>query len=219
MGDRICSIEDCDHIGKVVRGLCKMHYHRWQRSGNPLETLSGRTVGAFPAWCIVDGCLTDSLAKGYCSKHYQRWQRTGDPLNSGAERPTCSVSGCEMPHYGNGMCRTHNKRVRVNGNTFRYRDLPRDEWFWARLTLSADGCWIWGGAIDEDGYGVYTPERGQGQWRAHRWSYEFLIGEIPAGLELDHLCFTKPCVNPYHLDPVTSLVNNQRRDAHLRAVA
>jgi hypothetical protein len=42
---------------------------------------------------------------------------------------------------------------------------------------------------------------------AHRASWEMLRGEIPAGLQLDHLCRNPPCVNPWHLDPVTQRVN------------
>ncbi|MGW1814203.1 HNH endonuclease [Streptomyces sp. NPDC002125] len=46
--------------------------------------------------------------------------------------------------------------------------------------------------------------------RAHRWSYAYLRCEIPAGLEIDHLCRNRGCVNPWHLEPVTPLVNWER---------
>ncbi|MBC7941097.1 MAG: HNH endonuclease, partial [Chitinophagaceae bacterium] len=45
---------------------------------------------------------------------------------------------------------------------------------------------------------------------AHRWSYEAMVGLIPEGLHIDHLCSVRACVNPYHLDPVTPRVNVQR---------
>jgi len=45
---------------------------------------------------------------------------------------------------------------------------------------------------------------------AHRATYEYLVGEIPEGLHIDHLCGVRLCVNPDHLEPVTVLENNRR---------
>jgi len=71
-------------------------------------------------------------------------------------------------------------------------------------------CWVWTGFITPKGYGhVYIDGVTQ---RAHRVSYEKLVGDIPDGLTLDHLCGVKPCINPGHLEPVTNLVNAQRTD-------
>ncbi|MHB8409821.1 MAG: HNH endonuclease signature motif containing protein [Acidiferrobacterales bacterium] len=70
---------------------------------------------------------------------------------------------------------------------------------------SESGCWLWTGQINSSGYGVLS-------WRgkkrlAHRVNYELRIGSIPSGLELDHLCRKRSCVNPEHLEPVTRRVN------------
>lgn len=46
--------------------------------------------------------------------------------------------------------------------------------------------------------------------KAHRFAYEALVGPIPKGLEIDHLCFVRNCVNPGHMEPVTSAVNTLR---------
>jgi hypothetical protein len=46
---------------------------------------------------------------------------------------------------------------------------------------------------------------------AHRWAYEHFIGPIPAGLEIDHLCRVRHCVNPAHLEPVTKSENRRRQ--------
>lgn len=80
------------------------------------------------------------------------------------------------------------------------------EQFMARVDQSAGpaGCWPWLGAIAPSGYG-----RVHSRW-AHRLSYEFLVGPIPAGLDIDHLCRNRLCVNPAHLEPVTRLVNVRR---------
>lgn len=86
------------------------------------------------------------------------------------------------------------------------------ERFWAKVQ-QADPfeCWLWTGAKDRGGYGKFSRAgRGVSAAMAHRWSYEHLIGEIPAGLQLDHLCRTPACVNPWHLEPVTREENLAR---------
>ena len=67
------------------------------------------------------------------------------------------------------------------------------------------GCWLWIGADDGHGYALLRRERKTR--RAHRFIYELLVGPIPSGLDLDHLCRVRACVNPKHLEPVTRAVN------------
>jgi hypothetical protein len=80
--------------------------------------------------------------------------------------------------------------------------------FWAKVTQDGD-CWRWTGAHVSKGYGSFHLDDG-GVVGAHRWAYEALIAPVPDGLELDHLCFVRDCVNPWHLDPVTHEVNVNR---------
>lgn len=69
-------------------------------------------------------------------------------------------------------------------------------------------CWNWKGTLSK-GYGkVYV--QGNKSKSAHRFIYEMLVGEIPEGFELDHLCRNRSCVNPKHLEPVTHLENVRR---------
>lgn len=84
--------------------------------------------------------------------------------------------------------------------------------FWSRVDASGD-CWEWVAGRNGNGYGI-TYASGKAQV-AHRWAYEELVGGIPAGLTLDHLCRNKRCVNPDHLEPVTQRVNTLR--GHSRA--
>lgn len=70
-----------------------------------------------------------------------------------------------------------------------------------------DECWEWQGHLS-GGYGSFRV--GTNYPPAHRWAYEFIRGEIPDGLQLDHLCRNRACVNPWHVEPVTARVNSQR---------
>jgi hypothetical protein len=70
----------------------------------------------------------------------------------------------------------------------------------------ATGCWQWTGFVDKNtGYGGFWFERRP--IPAHRASYTLFKGPIPIGLEIDHLCRNRPCVNPEHLEAVTKKVN------------
>jgi hypothetical protein len=87
-------------------------------------------------------------------------------------------------------------------------DLPKR--FWDRV--NQDGplfrgvpCWLWTAGVDRDGYGRFYFEGKN--LRAHKFAYESLVGSIPEGLHLDHLCRARSCVNPAHLEPVTRKEN------------
>lgn len=84
--------------------------------------------------------------------------------------------------------------------------------FWDRVVPEPNtGCWIWTGGGKGNGYGVArSPATGKAR-SAHRVAYEALVGEVPEGKEIDHLCRVKCCVNPAHLEAVTRSVNLRRR--------
>lgn len=87
--------------------------------------------------------------------------------------------------------------------------------FWAQVvTGDPDGCWEWTGPCNEKGYGKFTiggrAESGGKQIKAHRFAYEIRQGPVPEGLELDHLCRNRSCVNAAHLEPVTRRENQRR---------
>lgn len=109
----------------------------------------------------------------------------------------------------------------IKGEPVRYihghRGKPIAERFWARANkngpISATRpdlgpCWLWTSTITGAGYGLIGVD-GKRRY-AHRISYELLVGPIPQGLELDHLCRTTACVNPDHLEPVTHRENIRR---------
>lgn len=102
--------------------------------------------------------------------------------------------------HGKGWCATHYRRWYEHGTT----DGP--EWAW--VDKDASGCWLWTGVLNSHGYGRL---RRAGRFvPAHRHFYVMLRGQIPDGLELDHLCRVRHCVNPDHLEPVTRAENLRR---------
>jgi hypothetical protein len=83
---------------------------------------------------------------------------------------------------------------------------------WRNVSMEPmSGCWLWTGAITKCGYGsTPTGFKKDGTRRripAHRFSFMAFRGSIPVGLDLDHLCRNRCCVNPDHLEPVTRRVN------------
>ena len=129
------------------------------------------------------------------------------PLHSTTSR-LCSITDCGKRHKGHGLCNMHNERRRRHGSP--YHTPPSFETrFWARVDKSGpNGCWLWTGWTGRRGYGAVG--RGGSKFQTHRIAYELLVGAIPNGLELDHLCRTPPCLNPEHLEPVTRLENQRR---------
>lgn len=81
--------------------------------------------------------------------------------------------------------------------------------FWGKVhRRAADECWPWLASLDHSGYGRFW--NGERQIMAHRVAYQLLVGPIPDGLVIDHLCKVRHCMNPAHLEPVTQGENIRR---------
>jgi hypothetical protein len=118
--------------------------------------------------------------------HYYRWQRTGDPLNAGRTAPAS-----------------------VRFWRFVNRDGPVPA-----IRPDLGPCHLWTGHINPNGYGMFSVSHRTGEnvrSMAHRFAYELLIGPIPEGFDVDHLCFVPACVNGAHLEAVSPLENCRRK--------
>ena len=129
-------------------------------------------------------------------------------------RAACSIEGCDDISKARGLCAKHYTRWRKHGDpstNLRGRGEGVAVQFWAKVDRQGPGdCWPWLASRNEGGYGQFRGALGGGM--AHRFAYEAIVGPIPEGLTLDHLCRNRACVNPAHLEPVTSRVNTLRGD-------
>lgn len=130
---------------------------------------------------------------------------------------TCSVEGCDRPHYAKTMCNLHWERMRAFGSTEAPVRPSVEERFWAKVNKNGPipehrpdlgPCWIWTGG-HSNGYGMFNiqVEGKRTAVRAHQVAYVWIVGSVPPGLVLDHLCDNPPCCNPGHLQATTDRVN------------
>jgi hypothetical protein len=131
---------------------------------------------------------------------------------------TCSIEDCVKPHLARGFCTAHYQRWRKHGEVpsvpvqVKIVGTP-EERFWPKV--DAEGiCWEWTAGKFTDGYGQFND--GESKISAHRWAWESLVGPVPEGTELDHLCRNVACVNPDHLEPVPHGENVRRGVAAAR---
>jgi len=126
-------------------------------------------------------------------------------VSGGCKHPGCPITKVKAAGY----CNAHYLRQQ-RGNDMdapmRVRYATDDDRFWVKVSKT-EACWVWTASLNDEGYGQFGF---QGRThRAHRLAYAWANGPIPAGMEIDHICHNRACVNPAHLRPATSGQNGQ----------
>jgi len=107
----------------------------------------------------------------------------------------------------------HRKGVSTIRTKLSFR--PLDQRIMGRVVKTWAGyrtqCWLWPATNPASANGYPKIKIDGVSYYVHRVSYQLFVGEIPKGLQVDHLCHNKACVRPDHLEPVTPLVNVRRR--------
>jgi hypothetical protein len=127
----------------------------------------------------------------------------------------CELEYCEKTaSRGRKLCRRHRAQAERREPFRPLEDRPSlEERLWAKVDKT-ETCWLWTGSLKSSGYGQINIDRIPRV--AHRISYELTNGAIPEGLEIDHICHERRCVNPGHLRAVTRKQNAEHRSGPQR---
>lgn len=131
----------------------------------------------------------------------------------------CTLRGCHKKHKSRGYCDTHYLRVKrgwpeaLLNAPLGYVYVPLEvmlERFWSKVHKNTStGCWDWLSSLSIGGYGRLA-YKAMGVNYAHRFSWLIHGNKIPSGLQIDHLCRNRKCVNPDHMEVVSSRENTIR---------
>lgn len=231
--DKPCTVNDCE-TKQYCAGYCHRHYGSLQRYKDPLYVDRPETKRV----CTVGGCERPYYSVGYCVMHGSRFRRYGDPLfTKKIKYDHCTADNCSKKTVAKGLCSTHYSQMRLNGIKSSLmtlvHDIPKDKMdkrFWSKVNRNGPAhvqvpelgnCWLWIGSKHDTGYAdIFISYK---RMPVHRLAYMLLVGGIPEGKDLDHLCHTydtncnqgnrclhRSCVNPSHLEPTSKQENTLR---------
>lgn len=203
-----CIDADCDEAVHA-RSLCEPHYRKALRRGDIVG-------GDGPRRCDVPDCGRGHYAWGVCVTHYTRWKR-GGPIEALIARRKTKKRGCARPkctrkHNSHGYCRVHYRRDQSESDLAKPIQ-PTCRTVAERLACYTGepderGCRLWTGSAN-GGYGVMYVSEEKKTRLAHRVAYEVATGKKLGRREpVHHICATKLCVAPEHLQLVSQAENN-----------
>lgn len=165
-----------------------------------------------PKLCSLEACGKKHSARGLCVSHYNAARLRGD-FETTPRTPTrtaCAFEGCAKKHLAGGFCAGHRRQFQSGKplRDLRESGLSVEDRFRTYVDTSGD-CHEWMGARFEKGYGNFNLPAGA--ISAHRFAFEMANGQIPKGLEVDHICLNRACVNPDHLRLATRKQNMENR--------
>lgn len=137
--------------------------------------------------------------------HRYAWIELYGPIPEGHRvRAKCGNRLCVHPHH-----------LEVTTKLFRPTASPRPLRRFFNLVNITDTCWLWIGSVNNQGYGVFHV--GEKAVLAHRWIYDQVKEDLEPGMEIDHGCGIRRCVNYEHLSQVTHAENVRRAFARAKA--
>lgn len=121
----------------------------------------------------------------------------------------CLLPDCDKVSRALNYCNAHYKKFKIYGDPMGGKPSLAER-FWAKVK-KGDGCWEWQASLTGSGYGQFSIGYGLSMRGAHRMSYELAYGDIPQGMDIDHVCHNKICVRPDHLRVATRKQNMEHR--------
>jgi len=188
-----CQVEGCEG-NNIARGYCSKHYQQMRKNGMPLLPRKYGTI------CGVNGCGSKHLAKGYCLRHYAQITRHGKILEDGPHPiRLCQVFTCNKKHYAKGYCHTHYMQIKRYGKIRKRTKFTPNEIISdgniCRVSLydiktnkvaetiidAADKKHVARKKWNLDAFGYV----GSGHPRI--WLSRYIMGNVPAMLDVDHI--------------------------------